>query len=195
MMEEVLETPSPPEGYYFSHIFRYPNVLTYIAPLLYFFACFAFYVIWNFVRHSFFQGIAGLAVFLVVILSLPLADILRALIQRGVGRLLGYNISFNIIHMIFQPETYTAEPGQFQRRGHVLMIAVVPLSLFILLLLLLILFAGLQGDIGDIFAVFLFVGIARTAGDLYLIWHFLRMSKGTLLYNVNSKEKLIFKRL
>ena len=178
-MYETVETLQPPEGYHSSSIFRYPKSFIYIPVLLYLLTTVGFYMIWPFV-----------SLFWIILLIWPTVDILRSLIQRIVSRLLGYSASFNIIRMTFQAETYTGDAGQFQKRDHVLWIALAPLSIAVLLCIPLL--ADVQGAVGDILAFCLFVSIARAAGDFYFVWRLLRMPRGILLYNVNSKERLIF---
>jgi hypothetical protein len=189
-MYETAETLQPPEGYHSSSIFRYPKSFIYIPVLLYLLTSVGFYIIWRFVRHSFFPGMEGPVLFWIVLLTWPTVDILRSLIQRIVSRLLGYNASFNVIRMTFQAETYTGDAGQFQKRDHVLWIAFAPLSIAVFLCIPLL--ADVQGAAGDILAFCLFVSIAKAAGDFYLVCRLLRMPRGILLYNVNSKERLVF---
>lgn len=180
------------EGYHPAYDFRYSVYVTRICHVLFWVSGGIFYLVWWAAVQKPFVGIPYWVLFWIVIFVYGTSDFLRRLIQRGMSRFLGYRISytFDLVGVIIQPETYTGDPGQLQKRGVSLLIAVAPLVLFLLLWLPL--FIGLQGMVGDILAYFLFVYVAGTLGDVYFIWRLLRMPGGTVLYTVNRQEKLIF---
>ena len=183
------EVPLPPEGYQLASTFRYPTILIYIAKSLSILTFLAFYIPTYWGVHVF-PGFVGLGALVFMTFAFLSTDIVRGVLQRGISRLLGYDISFYTLTFAPLAGTYTTVPGQFQPRRDVLLIAIAPLSLFITLLLPLLF--GLSGMISSAIAFFLMINISGTVWDLYFIWRLLSMPKGTVLYTESILELLIF---
>ena len=186
------EAPFPPEGYHLASTFRYPTILIYIAKSLSILISLGSYELasWGVTGGGVFRGLVSLGGIIFIAIVFFSIDIVRGLIQRGVGRLLGYNISFYILFAAFLEGSFAIAPGQFQSRRDALLIAIAPLSLFITLLLPLLF--GLSGMISSAIAFFLMINISGTAWDLYFIWRLLSMPKGTVLYTKHILELLVF---
>ncbi len=186
------ELPLPPEGYHLDYSFHYPKSFFYIAkspPIL---TSLVLYELayWGIIGGGVFRGLRGSGVVVFITVVFFSIDIVRGLIQRGVSRWLGYDISFFTLFAFVLYQTFAPALGQFQSRRDALLTAIAPLILFILLGVPLLF--GLPGRIGGVLAFFLLVNLSGTAWDLYCIWRFLRMPRGTLLYTESIQELLVF---
>jgi hypothetical protein len=96
---------------------------------------------------------------------------------------LGYKVSYGVsLHL---GAAYAGAFGQWQRRGHNLLVALAPLLLLSPLLLLAVARGGPQ-TAQLAFAALLF-NISGAVGDLYLAYRLLRMPPAALLYDADPK--------
>ena len=189
---DVDEELEPPDGYHFASTFKYPmRILLFIRflpafmyPVLYLLAFLGIF------SENVFRGLASLGVQVCISIVWFSADIVRGLIQRGICHMLGYEISFYTLFMALLEPTFAAHVGQFQCRRDALLIAVAPLSLFLLLGIPL--FFKLPVVISCILAFVLIINLCGTAWDLYFIGWLLRKPRGTLLYTENLLVLCVF---
>jgi len=186
------EESDPPDGYQCVSTFRYPVRLMFITRLLpvLLFSSLYLFASWGIIGGDIVRILAswGAVVFIgVVFMS---TDIVRGLIQRGMCHLLGYRISFYTLFLALLEPTFAADPGQFQRRRDALLIAIAPLSLFILLGVPLLF--NLPGVIGIILALVLIINIFGAAWDIFFIGWLLRRPRGTILYTENIQLLSVF---
>jgi hypothetical protein len=188
------DAPISPEGYSLTSTFRYPQSIFYISWLFRFFTAYSlyFFASWGLIGGGVFQGLATSGEVEVFILFVLLStEFVRGLLQRVISSLLHYEISFYTLFFWLPTASFAITPGQFQSRRDALLIAIAPLSLFIVLLVALLL--KLPGMISDILVFVLFVNLAGTTWDLYFICWLLRMPKGTVLYTESIMRLLVFK--
>lgn len=102
--------------------------------------------------------------------------------------MLGYRITYGIDLRL--PGAYTASFGQFQKRDHNILIALVPLVVLTLALVPALSVHDELIVIGTITA--LVVNTSGAIRDLYIVWYLLRLPRKTLFYDIDAKHNLVF---
>ncbi len=183
-----------PEGYSFAAMFHYPptliNIIAFFTPLS-----------WGILAI-----LADLGVFLplqrgqvtIVFLVILFTSFLgRRMIQRGVSRLLGYPVSWSSIFSV-RIVNYMADfsvpfrEGEYRSYWDFLLVALAPLSLYIVLLIPLLL--GHWGVLGNMLAFVLLASLLPTISDLYFVCWLLTKPKTSVLY-MRRRAALLFEPL
>lgn len=193
-----LKEPQPPKGYHFVATFRYPLQVLFFVRLITIVCSIGVYYLasWGIIDKGIFQNVANLGAGVGTVVFIGIigftTEIVRGLIQRGINRLLGYDISF--YDLFFSPleGIFPAAPGQFQARRDALLVAITPL--IILLLLWIPLLLGLSGIIAGALVFFLIANTLAAFWDLYFICWLLKKPKGTLLYVQGVLTLSVFER-
>ena len=183
-----------PKGYGFTAMFHYPpiliNIIAFFTPLS-----------WGILAI-----LADLGVFLplqrgqvtIVFLVILFTSFLgRRMIQRGVSRLLGYPITWSSIFSIriiyFMADfSVPFREGEYRSYWDTLLIALAPLSLYIVLLTPLLL--GHWGVLGNMLAFILLASLLPTISDLYFVCWLLTKPKTSVLY-MRRRAALLFEPL
>ncbi len=131
------------------------------------------------------KGVGGALIMLAAILF---AIILHELVHGLFFRLFGYDVSYGVNLKLVA--AYAAAFGQFQKRNHIIPVALAPL------LLLTLLFLPLLGAADTAVSLIAFTGLlfnsSGAVGDLYLIWRLLHLPPSSLLYDMDAATMLIY---
>jgi len=123
-----------------------------------------------------------------ILATIIIIVILHEIIHGLAYQLFGYRVTYGAsLHLM---AAYAAAFGQWQKRGHNLIVALAPLLLLTLLLLPLL--ALPQPTITLIALTGLLFNTAGAVGDLYLVWKLLSWPKTTRLYDVDLHTMLVF---
>ena len=189
MHQQITSTPAPPQGYKPALPFEYPrlglqvmaiSLVIITLPLL-------FWLTWVL------QGQTpvfrfGLLELVIVLLTIATTVVLHELIHGLTYSLLGYKVSYGANLRLMA--AYAAAFGQWQARGHNVIVALAPLlglnGLFILLLTI------PQPTLTLIAFSALLFNTSGAVGDLYLVWRLWRTPARTLLYDIDVKTMLIY---
>ena len=180
------EPPTPPPGYRAPLRFRYPTMalqaaaialLVLAAPLL----------VWLSYALRGDTAVVPPVGTLSVILALLGAIVVTVVVHEWVHGLayqaLGYKVSYGVsLHL---GAAYAGAFGQWQRRGHNLLVALAPLLVLSPLLLLAVALGGPR--VAQLAFAALLFNISGAVGDLYLAYRLLRMPPAALLYDADPK--------
>ncbi len=106
--------------------------------------------------------------------------ITRGIIQRSVRLLLGYPFSWPSPFISFFTTSFPLKKGEYWSYRDVMLVALSPLSLYVLLLLPLLL--GQRGTFGNMLTFILLMSFVPTILDIYLICRLLPNSRRVVLY-------------
>lgn len=120
---------------------------------------------------------------------IPLTLVVHELIHGIVYRLLGYRVSYGVSFQL--GAAYAAAFGQFQKRGHNLISAVMPLLVITLIGVPLLTLPDSRVLAMCAF-IMLLINTSGAVGDLYISYRLLHMPRETLLYDVSIDSMLIF---
>ena len=185
-LEEKMITP---EGYRFTSTFRYPQNFLYIIAFLTPLPAAALYLLAVF---GVFLPLQGGQLTFVIILTIFSPYMIREVIQRGIGRLLGYPISLSSLLTFRYAADFPVKTGGFRSYRDVLFIAIAPLSLYTVLLTPLLL--GQRGTIGNMLTFIILMSLLPTASDVYFVCWLLTKSRKSLLY-MQRRTALLFEPL
>ena len=178
-----------PKGYRFISKFRYPQNFLYTIAFLTPLPAAALYLLAVF---GVFLPLQGGQLTFVIILTIFSPYMVREVIQRGIGRLLGYSISLSALLTFRYAADFPIKTGGFRSYRDVLFVAIAPLSLYAVLLTTLLL--GQRGTIGNMLIFILLMGLLPTASDVYFVCWLLTKSRKSLLY-MQRRTALLFEPL
>lgn len=184
--------PPPPSGYRAPKRFAYPMAMLHVISLVALAASIIAYGILatQAQRITLSQLLPqGLLELVIALLVFPAVILLHEATHGLTYQLLGYRVSYGLA-----PElgaAYAAAFGQFQKRGHNLIAAIMPL-LVITLIGVPLLTVPDNRLLALVMFVALLVNTSGAVGDVYIIWRLLRMPPGTLLYDVSVEQMLIY---
>ncbi len=169
-----------PQGYRFTSKFHYPktliNTIEFFTPLS-----------WGIpiilAEWGVFLPLQRGQVTIVCVIILFTSFFGRRMIQRGVGRLLGYPVSWSSIfsiRIIYFMADFSVEGGEYRSYWDILLITLAPLSLYIALLIPLLL--GHRGTIGNMLAFILLAGLLPTIADIYFACWLVTKPRKSVLY-------------
>jgi hypothetical protein len=124
-----------------------------------------------------------------VLVLIPATILIHEVIHGVTYQLLGYQVSYGLA-----PElgaAYAAAFGQFQKRIHNLIVAVMPLIVITLIGVPLLSVSG-NVFLGTCAFVVLIINTSGAVGDVYISWRLVQMPAGTLLYDVSVDKMLIY---
>lgn len=202
MHRSVVPLSQKPDGYQFTCRFMYPKLVSILAMLLPLLTLLSGYLLVFFGIISdrslsdTIQPLHGSIVALFACLTLVIPSLIRGGIQRWCSRLLGYTVSFDVLFFSLlhtYAYTYTAVPGQWQHRRDVAVVALAPLSLYVLLCCAL--FCVPSSVMQSILLSVVLILISGTLCDVYLFCYLLGRPKRTLLYTESFLHIQVFELL
>ncbi len=184
-LEEELITP---KGYGFTAKFHYPPTLINIIEVI---TILFLVVLVTLSEFGVFLPLQRGALDIVTIITIIFPFFVRRMIQRGVSRLLGYPVTWSSIfsiRIIYYMADFSVVEGEYRSYGDALLVALAPLSLYVVLLIPLLF--GHWGVLGNMLAFILLACVLPTISDLYFACWLLTKPKTSVLYMIRRRAWL-----